>query len=308
MRKGIVLKSTGSLYLVKLENGQTLNCAIKGKFRKNKIKSTNPVAVGDYVEIEYFENEETGIIREILDRKNYILRKSSNLSKTSHIIAANVDQVLLIITLINPKTTTLFIDRFLVSAEAYRIPVILIFNKTDLYQNEQFIELEKLKKEYALAGYKQLETSIISKINLDQIKNIMQNKISVFGGNSGVGKSALINCIDEKINLKIGEISHYHKSGKHTTTFAEMLELSFGGYVIDTPGIKGFGLIDVQKDELYHFFPEIFKYSKKCKFYNCFHINEPGCFVKESVNKGLIGHSRYQNYLNIYFADEGKYR
>lgn len=308
MKKGLVIKSTGSRYTVKLENNQITLCTLKGKFRKEGMRSTNPVAVGDYVEVMLEDNKETGIIVEIQERKNYIIRKSTNLSKESHIIAANVDQALLVVTLVKPKTTTLFIDRFLLSAEAYRIPVVLVFNKTDLYNEKENALLEQLIKTYKTAGYQCVKASVKNNINLDLIKHVLKDKVSVIAGNSGVGKSTIINAIDGNLKLKIGEISNYHLAGKHTTTFAEMHPLSFGGYIIDTPGIKGFGLIDVQKDEIYHFFPEIFKHSKHCEYYNCLHIQEPGCAVRKAAEKGEIGISRYNNYLNIYLTIDSKYR
>jgi ribosome biogenesis GTPase len=303
VKKGLVIKSTGSWYHVLQEDGTELTCKIRGKLRMDDIKSTNPVAVGDIVILD-----DDNVIVDIEQRKNYIIRKASNLSKQSHIIAANVDQAVLIATVNYPVTTTVFIDRFLAAAEAYRIPVSIIFNKTDRYNEDEMVQLEELKKIYKNIGYPVYNVSVKKDENFDEIKNIFKDKITVVAGHSGVGKSTLINRLEPGIKLKTAEISDSHLTGKHTTTFAEMHKLSFGGYIIDTPGIRGFGLYHIEKNELYHFFRELFKYSKKCRYNNCLHVNEPGCAVKEAVEKGEIALSRYNSYLNIYFDDNTKYR
>jgi len=306
--KGTIYKSTGSWYKVKAENGEFYNCKTRGKLRKQNIKSTNPAAVGDIVEFEADIAAKTGQINNINDRKNYIIRKSSNLSKQSHIIAANVDQAIIMVSLTKPKTTSLFVDRFLVSNEAYSIPSIIIINKIDLYDNKLKKEHHQFVNIYKNAGYNCIETSVVNNTNLSKVKNIFQNKITVLAGNSGVGKSSLIKKIDPSINLRIGEISDYHKSGKHTTTFSEMFEFVFGGKIIDTPGIKGYGLINFEKEEIYHFFPEIFEEAKHCKFHNCLHVKEPGCEVRNAVKNNKISLSRYNNYLSILFDENSKYR
>lgn len=313
MNKGIVIKSTGSWYTVKSETGQMIECKIKGNFRIKDIKSTNPIAVGDYVAYRADEtdeeatNESIGLITEIFDRKNYIVRKSTNLSKQSHIIAANIDQAFLVITVNYPITTPTFIDRFLASAEAYRIPCTLIFNKIDRFNKEQTKHLEQLVEVYENIGYRCLKTSTKSNIGLDTLKKWMTGKVNVFSGHSGVGKSSLINKIEPDLNLKTKEISEAHLSGQHTTTFSEMFELSFSGYIIDTPGIKGFGMLDMEKEEIGHYFPEIFKRLEKCQFYNCTHTHEPGCEVKRAVVEHEIAESRYYSYLGLLESDE-KYR
>ena len=309
MKKGIVTKSTGSWYSVKhFETAIIVFCNIRGKLRIQGIRSTNPVAVGDFVEYELQENSENGVIKNILDRKNYIIRKSTNLSKQTHILAANLDQAILMITIAFPETYTIFIDRFLITAEAYRIPAKLIFNKIDLYNQQQKQYLNELIDIYQKAGYECFSVSVKENINVSEITQLLKNKISLLAGNSGVGKSSLINMIDPGIQLKTSEISDYHKSGKHTTTFAEMFELSVGGYVIDTPGIRGFGLHDIHDEELFHFFPEIFKASENCKYHNCTHQHEPGCAVKIAIEKGTVSQLRYENYLNILFDEESKHR
>ncbi len=308
MEKGIIYKSTGSWYKVKAENGNFYECKIRGKLRTQGIKSTNPAAVGDIVDFEFDTTEKIGIINNIQDRKNYLIRKSINLSKQSHIIAANIDQAVLLISLIKPKTTSLFVDRFLVSNEAYRIPSILVINKIDLYTDKLKKEHENIVKIYSNAGYQCFEISVVNKINLDIIKDLLTNKITVIAGNSGVGKSSLINSLDPEIKLKTGDISDYHQSGKHTTTFAEMFDFTFGGNIIDTPGIKGYGLIDFHKEEIYHFFPEIFRVAKNCKFHNCLHVQEPDCEVRKAVKNSEIDISRYNNYLSILLDENSKYR
>lgn len=307
MKKGVVIKSTGSWYNVKLTDGKTVNCRIKGKFRIKGIKSTNPVTVGDIVDIDILENEDA-LITNIHVRKNYIIRKSVNLSKQTHIIAANIDQVFLLITLENPPTLTAFIDRFLATAEAYHIPAILLFNKSDLESELLNKNRKELIDTYTKIGYKCLEISATSHLNIAVLKELMTNKVNMFSGHSGVGKSTLINVIDPKLNLETKKISAQHKQGKHTTTFAEMFDLPFGGYIIDTPGIKGFGTVDMDPREIDGYFPEFFKLKPKCKFNNCQHINEPNCAIKEAVENGGISFWRYQNYIQLVLGDDTNYR
>ena len=301
--KGIVIKSTGSWYSVRLSNGDLINARIKGKFRLKGIKTTNPIAVGDNVLLNE-EEDGTAVIYEIEKRKNYIIRKSINLSKKSHILAANVDQAILIVTISQPKTYTAFIDRFLASAEAYHIPTVLVFNKIDIYTDAEKEELNSLKNAYEKVGYKCITVSATENINVQQAADIMKDKVSMVSGHSGVGKTTLLNTIEPGLNLKTSEISEMHKAGKHTTTFAEMFELSFGGYLIDTPGIKAFGLIEFNKAELSHYFIEMRPRLKDCHFNNCLHINEPKCAIKEALENGEISAFRYQNYLDIYNDDE----
>ena len=303
MKKGVVIKSTGSWYLVKQENGSEVSCKIRGKLRLDGIKSTNPVSVGDIVLLD-----DDDVIVDIEPRKNYIVRKSPNLSKQSHIIAANVDQAVIVVTINYPVTTTVFIDRFLTAAEAYRIPVSIIFNKTDRYDEEQLQELQELRNVYEKIGYTTYRISAKRDKEFNSIVELLKDKVTVIAGHSGVGKSTLINRLQPGIDLKTTEISDSHQSGKHTTTFAEMHALSFGGYIIDTPGIRGFGLYHVEKEEIYHFFRELFSVAEKCRYNNCMHINEPGCAVKEAVKNGDIAPSRYNSYLNLYIDDNGKYR
>jgi ribosome biogenesis GTPase len=301
--KGIVIKSTGSWYAVRLTNGELMQSRIKGKFRLKGIKSTNPIAVGDIVSLKR-EEDGTGVISAIDKRRNYIIRKSVNLSKRSHIIAANVDQAILIVTLSQPKTYTAFIDRFLVSAEAYHIPTIIVFNKLDIYSAAEKEALSFLRFVYESVGYQCLEVSATAETNIDRLKEVMKNKVSVISGHSGVGKTTLLNTIEPNLNLKTSEISEMHLQGKHTTTFAEMFELHFGGFLIDTPGIKAFGLIDFKKEELSHYFLEMRKRLNSCHFNNCVHINEPKCAVKEALEKNEIAAFRYNNYVSIYKDDE----
>ncbi len=307
---GTVYKSTGSWYWVKAENNSFYKCRIKGKFRLKGIKSTNPIAVGDKVdfEIENKSDEETGVIITIFDRKNLIVRKSVNLSKQTHIIASNVDQVFLLITINNPPTFTTFIDRFLATAEAYSIETILVFNKIDTYDIEQKAEILYLKDIYEPIGYTCIEIAATTGKNVDLIKEMMQDKISMFSGHSGVGKTTLLNNIEPQLNLKTKEISEQHKQGQHTTTFAEMFDLSFNAQIIDTPGIKGFGVVDMEKDELGDYFREFFALKQDCKFNNCIHINEPSCAVKEALEKEEIAWSRYKSYLQILEGEEENYR
>ena len=313
MKKGLVIKSTGSWYTVEDENGELFECKIKGNFRIKGIKSTNPVAVGDHVSFtevkstETNENKRVGLISSIADRKNYIIRRSSNLSKQSHIIAANIDQAVLVATINFPVTTTTFIDRYLVSAEAYRIPVLLVFNKVDLYDYKHLNDVKRLISVYEKIGYKCLTTSARNKSGLDDLKTEIQNKINVISGHSGVGKSTLINLLQPGLNIKTEDISEAHKTGKHTTTYSTLYKLNIGGYIIDTPGIKGFGMLDMEPWEISHYFPEIFKISKNCQYNNCSHTHEPGCAVKSAVENNQIAYSRYISYLGLLETDE-KYR
>jgi len=308
LKKGIVFKSTGSRYLVKSSDGKFINCSIKGKFRMEGIKSTNPIAVGDHVSYTLDEDSDMGVISNIEQRKNYIIRKASNLSKESHIIASNIDQALLLVTINYPVTTTVFIDRFLASAEAYGIPVKIIFNKMDRYDKTHLKIVESLREIYENIGYKTYTISAKTQDDLGIMVELLKDNVSVIAGHSGVGKSTLINRIQPGLNLRVAEISDIHQSGKHTTTFAEMHELNFGGAIIDTPGIRGFGLIDIEKKELHHYFKEIFEHSHQCQFANCTHIHEPGCAVKKAVKEGSIAHTRYNSYLNIFDTSTEKYR
>ncbi len=306
--KGTVIKSTGKWYTVRTPEKKDYTCTIKGKFRVQGIRSTNPVAVGDHVEFQAEQNEHTGIIHYIEERNNYLIRKSTNLSKQSHIIAANIDQSVIVVTVNYPETYPGFIDRYLVTTEAYRIPSVIVFNKIDLYNDEEKKQLDEYINIYENIGYPCLLTSATHNKGIGHFRHTLQNKTSVITGNSGVGKSSLINQIDPDVNLKIGDISGHYKTGKHTTTFPEMVELSCGGYIIDTPGIKGFGLVHIEKEEIFHFFPEIFKYSHACKFHNCMHTDEPGCAVKEAMDEGHISISRYKSYIDMLMKEEGKYR
>lgn len=303
MEKGLVIKSTGSWYSVKLENGKIVSCRIKGKFRLQGIQTTNPVTVGDSVIIE-LQEDDNGMIVEIEPRKNYIIRKSVNLSKKAHIIASNIDLAFLVVTVNYPKTYLNFIDRFLVTAEAYHIPTVLIFNKIDLLSTTELAELETMLEVYSKIGYRCIKTSVEKNINIDEVKSEMTNKTSVFSGNSGVGKSSLINLIDHSLKIKTSDISDTHNQGKHTTTFAEMHELKFGGHIIDTPGIKGLGIIDIEKEEIHHYFPEMRERMNDCKFHNCVHVNEPKCAIKKAVEEGEIAEFRYENYLNLFHGDD----
>jgi ribosome biogenesis GTPase len=308
--KGIVYKSTGSWYIVKAEDGVFYECRIKGKFRIRGIKSTNPIAVGDRVifKTEKKGDETVGVISEIEERDNYIIRKSVNLSKKTHILAANIDQLLLVITLNNPPTFTSFIDRFLVTAEAYQIKTILLFNKVDTYNEQELDEVKYLAAVYRDIGYECLGVSAKTGKNLDKLQEMMKDKVSIFAGHSGVGKSTLINAVEPDLDLKTKEISEQHKQGQHTTTFAEMYDLSISAKIIDTPGVKGFGVVDIEKEELTDFFPEFFKRKSQCKFNNCLHVKEPGCAVKQALENGEIAWSRYRSYLQLLEGEDENYR
>ncbi len=300
--KGLVIKNTGSWYTVLTDDGPTVDCKIKGNFRLRGIRSTNPVAVGDRVEIK------DGFIIEIEDRRNYIIRKSINLSKQSHILAANVDQALLLVTVSKPETSTTFIDRFLASAEAYRVPVILIFNKTDLLNDDEQHYQQMMIQLYETVGYECRAISAETGEEVDELRPLLDGKITLLSGNSGVGKSTLINRIIPDANQRVAEISDAHNTGMHTTTFSEMLPLG-NGWLIDTPGIKGFGTFDIEKEELTSYFKEIFEFSKQCRFSDCTHTHEPGCAVIKAVEEHYIAQSRYQSYLSMLEdKDENKYR
>ena len=302
--KGIVTKSTGSWYTVMDKTGKRHECRLRGKFKISGIQSTNPLAVGDHVEFFIDQGDGKGIITAIEDRKNYIIRKATNLSRRTHIIAANLDQAMVIATLAEPRTSTGFIDRFLVTCEAYSIPAVIVFNKTDLYDEESLEYLGQLLDMYEGLGYQGLMVSAFNHENLRAFGHILRNRITLLSGHSGVGKSTLINAIEPKLNLKVQSISQVHLKGRHTTTFAEMFELSVGGFIIDTPGIKEFGLVDFEPEELSHYFPEMRELFNQCRFDNCTHFNEPGCRVKEEVENGKISILRYQNYLNMLLGED----
>jgi len=308
LEQGKVIKSTGSRYKVLLAAGEIIECTIKGKFRVKDIRTTNPVAVGDNVLFEFENGKRSGIITEVLDRRNYILRKASNLSKDTQILASNIDHVYLMITIILPETPVEFIDRFLITAEAYRIPASIIINKTDLYGPEENERMENLISLYSKIGYECLKLSVNGKSGIDILGERMKGKINLLSGNSGVGKTSLINAFNPALNLKTEEISDYHKQGKHITTYPEMHPIPAGGYIIDSPGIRGFGVVNMDRNEIYHFFPEIFRISKNCRFYNCLHLDEPGCAVRTAVEEGDIDPLRYRSYLNIIGDDNRKYR
>jgi ribosome biogenesis GTPase len=301
---GLVIRSTGSWYSVKADDGKVYECKLKGRYKIKGIRTTNPIAVGDFVSFEWKDDKKIGLIHTIKERKNYIIRKSVNLSKKAHIIAANIDQAILVVTMAFPRTSTGFIDRFLITTEAYHIPALLVFNKIDIYDDELNAAKDELKSIYENAGYPCIDVSAAEKINLDALKKKMKDKVSLFSGHSGVGKSALINALDPSKNIRVGEISDAHAKGKHTTTFAEMHHLEFGAYIIDSPGIKEFGLIDFEKEELSHYFPEMRSYMHDCRFNNCTHEHEPDCAVIEAVRRGEIPFSRYENYIKILHGDE----
>jgi len=308
MKEGIVIKSTGIWYNVKEISGKVHPCRIRGKLRLKGIKSTNPIAVGDRVSFLLEDDDKNGIIHDIHERKNFISRKSVNLSKESHVIAANLDLALLFITTKQPDTSLGFIDRFLVTSEAYGIDTILIFNKIDIYSPSEIDEIDDLILMYQKIGYSSIKTSATTLSNLKEVEKVTTNKIILLAGQSGAGKSTLINAMNPNLNIRTGEISESHFKGKHTTTHAEMHEMANGGFIIDTPGIKGFGLLDLSKENLHHYFPEIFRKLPECKFHNCKHINEPKCAVKKAVDKGEINDCRYQNYLKMYNEEDGPYR
>lgn len=311
--KGLVIKNTGYWYTVLTDEGGTVDCKIKGNFRLKGIRSTNPVAVGDRVTIQP-NQEGTAFITDIEDRRNYIIRKSQNLSKQSHILAANVDQAVLVVTINYPETSTTFIDRFLASAEAYSVPVILVFNKRDLLSAEELHYQDMMMQLYDTIGYQCLSISATENIGIDELTTLLQGKITLFSGNSGVGKSTLLNAILPNANLRTSEISDAHNTGMHTTTFSEMLPLlkdttENNGWVIDTPGIKGFGTFDMEPEEICSYFKEIFKFSKDCRFNNCTHTHEPGCAVIQAIEDHYIALSRYNSYLSMLNdKEEGKYR
>ncbi|MDK7375907.1 MULTISPECIES: ribosome small subunit-dependent GTPase A [Weeksella] len=296
--KGIVTKSTGSWYHLLTEEGKEYLARMRGKFRIANIKHTNPIAVGDEVDFEV-DKDEIAVITHIHERKNYIIRKSVNLSKKTHIIASNIDLAFLMITLSNPKTSLGFIDRFLVTAEAYHIPVILLFNKIDAYTEEDLQELERYKSIYQPIGYESFSISAETEVGLEEVKNRMKDSVSMVSGHSGVGKSTLLNTLDPTLDLKTHQVSDFNSKGQHTTTFAQMYPWPFGGFIIDTPGIKEFGLVHFEKKELQNYFPEFYKFRDDCKFDNCIHVNEPKCGVREAVEKGEIAKSRYENYLTF---------
>jgi ribosome biogenesis GTPase len=308
LEKGLVIKSTGSRYRVLYGKGDIAECMIRGKFRARDLKTTNPVVVGDNVLFEFGEKSGYGVITEVLERKNYILRKASNLSREAQIIAANIDHAFLMITMIMPETPREFIDRFLVTAEAYRVPASLIINKTDLYEEEEIEKMHLLTEVYRNIGYECFTVSLSGGTGVDVLRNKMMGKINLLAGNSGVGKTTLLNIFDPSLNLKTGEISSYHKQGRHITTFPEMHRMPFGGFIIDSPGIRGFGVVDMERNEIYHFFPEIFRTAARCRFYNCLHLDEPGCEVRKAVKEGLIDQLRYRSYVNILEDENSKYR
>lgn len=310
MKKGLVTKSTGSWYTVKDTDGIRYECKIKGNLRIKELKTTNPIAVGDWVDFEFLEKDSSdqqrnmGLIYAADERKNYIIRRSQNLSKQAHIIAANIDQAFLIVTINYPVTTSTFIDRFLASAEAYRIPVNILFNKIDLYDQQQISKMQNMIAIYQDIGYTCLTVSATQNTGIEALKLLMKNKINVFNGHSGVGKSTIINVLQPGLKLKTKEISNYHETGKHTTTYSELFELGFGGYIIDTPGIKAYGMLEMEPWEISHYFPEIFRISEKCQYNNCSHTHEPGCAVKEAYQNGEIAESRFISYLGLLEVDQ----
>ena len=303
----IVMRSTGSWYLIRTKEGEEVEARIKGKFRIKGIKTTNPVAVGDLVDFT-LEMDNTGVITKIHPRKNYIIRKSVNLSKQAQIIACNIDRALLVVTISNPVTQTGFIDRFLITAEAYHIPVTIVFNKIDIYSEKDQLKLDELIIAYSKMGYHCMYVSAETGAGMAEIKNMLADKTTMLSGHSGAGKSTLINKIDSNLALKTGDISESHFKGKHTTTFAEMFELEFGGFIIDTPGIKGLGIVDIDKEEMSHYFLEMRALLPECKFHNCQHLKEPSCAIKKAVKAGGVEEFRYKNYLSMYQGDDENYR
>lgn len=306
MKNGIVIKTTGSWHTVKTGK-ESIKCRLKGNFRTHNMKNTNPIAVGDQVIYEITDHE-SGIITKILDRKNYIIRKATNLSRETQIMASNIDQVMLMFTLDFPETPLEFIDRFLISAAAYQIRCILLINKVDLYQEEQMHWLEEVRKIYEYAGYSVIDLSVNTGENTLKVRDLMQNKLTLIAGNSGVGKSSMINYFCPGLHLRTNDISWYHLTGKHTTTYPEMIELSEGTYVIDSPGIRGFGITDINRNEIGLYFTDIFNLSKNCQFYNCSHTHEPNCAVIEACKFGILHESRYRSYISIFNGGEEKYR
>lgn len=308
MNKGLVRKNTGSWYYVRSDNGDDVMCKLRGTFRLKGIRTTNPISVGDRVVIE-LNNDGTGIITELEERKNYIIRKSSNLSKQAHIIAANIDLCFLVVTVAEPETSTVFIDRFLATAEAYGVPVCLLFNKVDIFDDIDMEYVDGLINLYEYLGYPCIKTSTVTGEGVEEVKEKIKGKVTLFSGHSGVGKSSIINVLIPGIELKTGAISDYHGRGMHTTTFSEMVDVPSGGYIIDTPGVKGFGMVEMEKEQISHYFREIFEISKDCRFNNCVHINEPDCAVLKALESHHISVSRYASYLNMMKEDEEeKYR
>ena len=305
---GTIIKNTGSWYVVRTDDDQLFSCKVKGNFRLRGIRSTNPVAVGDRVSF-IPGNDGTGLISEVHDRRNYIIRRATNLSKQSHILAANVDQVLLLVTIAHPTVSTTFIDRFLASAEAYRIPVVLLFIKTDLYDDAQWQQARQLMALYQSLDYTCLACSVLKGEGQDQLHHILQDKTTLLSGNSGVGKSTLLNALIPGLNVRTEDISEAHDTGQHTTTFSEMFDLPTGGRLIDTPGIKGFGTFDFEREEISHYFREIFQIGQQCRFQDCTHTHEPHCAVQQAVEEGRIAHSRFESYLSMLNdKDEDRYR
>jgi ribosome biogenesis GTPase / thiamine phosphate phosphatase len=297
--KGIVIKSTGSLNIIMADDGKTMECRLKGQFRIHGIRTTNPVSVGDHVEFDFQEGMQVGIITKIAKRNNYIIRKSTKLSKSSHIIASNIDRLYIIASIEQPRTSTGFIDRVLVTSEAYHIPATVVFNKIDLYSGKSTASYLQLMDLYKSLGYGSYAVSALTGEGVDQLRDALMNKVNLFAGHSGVGKSALINTIDPNLRLRTGEISGYHQKGMHTTTFTEMHALDFGGFIIDTPGIKEFGLVHFESKEVAERFPEFRELLPQCKYHNCTHVHEPGCAVKAALHEGKINAVRYENYMNI---------
>ena len=306
METGIVMKSTGSWYLVRLENGEVVECRMKGKLRTRGIRTTNPVAVGDEVDVE--RKPDGAVIGGIHERRNYIIRRATNLSREAHVIAANVDVAMLVVTVNHPVTSPVFVDRFLASAEAYRIPAVLVFNKMDLYGEEDREMVEAWTAVYKGVGYECLHVSVATGEGVEQVRERMRGRVTVLAGLSGVGKSSLVNRVEPGLQLKVAEISEAHDTGRHTTTFAEMFPLSGGGYIVDTPGIRAFGLVGMERGEISHYFPEIFRHAADCRYGNCTHTREPGCAVVEAVERGGISESRYFSYVSLLEEGDDKYR
>ena len=306
METGIVMKSTGSWYLVRLENGEVVECRMKGKLRTRGIRTTNPVAVGDEVDVE--RKPDGAVIAGIHERRNYIIRRATNLSREAHVIAANVDVAMLVVTVNHPVTSPVFVDRFLASAEAYRIPAVLVFNKMDLYGEEDREMVEAWTAVYEGVGYECLHVSAATGEGVEQVRERMRGRVTVLAGLSGVGKSSLVNRVEPGLQLKVAEISEAHDTGRHTTTFAEMFPLSGGGYIVDTPGIRAFGLVGMERGEISHYFPEIFRHAVDCRYGNCTHTREPGCAVVEAVERGDISESRYFSYVSLLEEGDDKYR